>query len=199
MDSELEMFGVSGHQYKLNPPVDLAFVRAVEEEYHFRLPEDYVQFITEVGDGGAGPGYGLCSFGFYRTEVKNAKAAKMRNSYLHGLSKNPQLQPLKPDDLEYVGESYKQNLEKYLMAESFNWDNDTPNGFFHLGTYGCALDYGLITCGERYGQIFICDVEYVFELEADSFQTFYQDWLNFILDTEQFKEELEMWRRLRNR
>ena len=64
---------------------------------------------------------------------------------------------------------------------------------------GCALDYGLITCGERYGQIFICDVEYVFDLKAGSFQTFYQDWLNFILDTEQFKEELEMWRRLRNR
>ena len=51
MDPGLEIPGVSEHQYKLKPPVDLAFVRAVEEEYHFRLPEDYVQFITEVGDG----------------------------------------------------------------------------------------------------------------------------------------------------
>ena len=48
------MFGASKHQYKLNPPVDTAFVHKVEEKYHFRLPEDYFKFITEVGDGGAG-------------------------------------------------------------------------------------------------------------------------------------------------
>lgn len=75
MDSGLEMFGASKHQYKLNPPVNLPFVRAIEEEYRFRFPEDYVQFITEIGDGGAGPGYGLFSFGFYRTASKSAREA----------------------------------------------------------------------------------------------------------------------------
>ncbi len=198
MDPNLKMHGASEHQYKLKPPVDLAFVRAVEEEYHFRLPEDYVQFITEVGDGGAGPGYGLYSFGFYHTQAKSAREAKLRDSYLHGLSKDPQLQLLEPDldVLKYfciLEESYKQNTEKYFRAGSFNHDNDTPNGFFHLGTYGCARDYGLITCGERYGQIFIYDIEGAFELEAGSFQAFYQDWLDFILDTERFKKELKMW------
>ena len=59
MDPKLELFGVSDHQYRLGSPVDLSFVLSIEEEYHFRFPEDYVQFITEVGDGGAGPGYGL--------------------------------------------------------------------------------------------------------------------------------------------
>ena len=67
MDPQLEMFGVADHQYRLGSPVDLAFVRTIEEAYHFRFPEDYVQFITEVGDGGAGPGYGLYPFGYYFT------------------------------------------------------------------------------------------------------------------------------------
>lgn len=91
-------------------------------------------------------------------------------------------------------EEYKQNPEKCFGAGNCNWDNDALCGFFHLGTYGCAREYGLITCGERRGQIFVYDIEGAFELEAGSFQAFYQDWLDFILDTEQFKKELEEWR-----
>ena len=49
------------------------------------------------------------------------------------------------------------------------------------------------------GQVFINDTEGLFELESDSFQAFYQDWLDFILDTERFQKELEEWREIRNR
>ena len=202
MDPGLEIPGVSEHQYKLKPPVDLAFVRAVEEEYHFRLPAASVPFLPSVFSGGAGPGYGLSSFGFYRTEAKSAREARMRESYLSGLSKDPQMLPLEPDELEYfciTEEDYQQNPGKYFGTGSYNTDNDVPNGFFHLGTYGCARDYGLITCGERHGQIFINDIEGAFELEAGSFQAFYQDWLDFILDTEGFRKELKMWRGIRSR
>ncbi len=202
MDPQLEMFGVSRHQYRLKPPVDLTFVRAVEEEYHFQLPEDYVQFITEVGDGGAGPGYGLCSFGVYRTEAKSAREARVRDSYLSGLAKDLRLLPLEPGEAEdfcVEEEDCKQNPEKYFAATSYNQDTDTPYGFFHLGTYGCARDYGLVTAGERRGQVFIDGIEGAFEMEADSFQAFYQNWLDFILDAKRFLKKLEEWRRIRNR
>ncbi len=43
-------------QYKLNPPVPEDFVRDVEEQCGFTLPQDYRRFITQVGDGGAGQG-----------------------------------------------------------------------------------------------------------------------------------------------
>ena len=187
MDPQLEMFGVADHQYRLGSPVDLAFVRTIEEAYHFRFPEDYVQFITEVGDGGAGPGYGLYPFGYYCTEVESTKEAKAREIWL--------------EDFCISKEEYEKNPEKYFRGGkgSFNWDNDTPYGFFHLGTYGCWRDFGLITAGERYGQVFIRDTEGAFELEARNFQEFYQDWLNSILDTKQFQKELEEWRRIRNR
>ena len=81
------MFGVADHQYRLGPPVDLAFVRAMEKKYHFRFPDDYVQFITEVGDGGAGPGYGLYPFGYYCTEAKSKEEAKAREMYLRGMDR----------------------------------------------------------------------------------------------------------------
>ena len=38
MDPQFEINGVDSHQYRLNPPVDPAFVRAAEEEYHFWFP-----------------------------------------------------------------------------------------------------------------------------------------------------------------
>ena len=57
----------------------------------------------------------------------------------------------------------------------------------------------MITAGERCGQVFIHDTEGAFELETNSFQAFYQNWLDFILDTEQFQKELEELRRIRNR
>ncbi len=53
IDKKYEIFGVSRHHYKLNCPVNKEFVHKVEEKYHFILPKDYAQFITEVGDGGA--------------------------------------------------------------------------------------------------------------------------------------------------
>ncbi len=202
MDLKLEINGVSEHQYKLNPPVDLKFVHAIEKKYHFQFPEDYVQFITEVGDGGAGPGYGLFSFKFYNAEAKSARDVKLRDVYLHGLSRDPHLLPLEPDFLDdfcVAKDEYQQNPEKYLRATGYNKDTYVPYGFFHLGTYGCGRDYGVITFGERRGQIVIHDLEGAFELEADNFQAFYQDWLAFLLDTERFKQELEEGRRIKNR
>ena len=207
IDPRLEMFGASNHQYRLGLPVDLTFVRSIEEEYHFQFPEDYVQFITEVGDGGAGPGYGLYPFGYYSTEAASTKETKTREIYLHGLGRELQLLPVDPEWLENFcisKEDYKKNPEKYFQGSrgSFNWHNDVlygPYGFFHLGTYGCWRDFGLITAGERRGQVFIHDTEGAFELEASSFQAFYQDWLDFILDTEQFQKELKAWKRIRNR
>ena len=204
MDPQLKMFGVADHQYRLGSPVDLAFVRTIEEAYHFRFPEDYVQFITEVGDGGAGPGYGLYPFGYYCTEVESTKEAKAREIYLRGLGRELKLLPIESEWLEdfcISKDEYEKNPEKYFQGGkgSVKWENDTPYGFFHLGTYGCWRDFGLITAGERYGQVFIRDTEGAFELEARNFQEFYQDWLNSILDTKQFQKELEEWRRIRNR
>ncbi len=194
MDPQLEMFGVSEHQYKLGSPVDLTFVRSIEEKYHFRFPEDYVQFITEVGDGGAGPGYGLYPFSYYCTEAESAKEANARKKYLHRLGRELRLLPIEPewlDDFCISQEDYKKNPEKYVLYG--------PYGFFHLGTHGCWRDFGLVTAGERYGQVFIYDTEGAFELAASSFQAFYQDWLDFILDTKRFQKELDEWKRVRNR
>lgn len=58
-------FGSIGHQYRLNDPLPATVIDEFEREHGIALPEDYKQFITSIGNGGAGPYYGLLPFGQY--------------------------------------------------------------------------------------------------------------------------------------
>lgn len=60
-DKDFQVFGAQKHQYRLNPVVSPAQIKAFEQKYHVQLPEEYVFFLTHVGNGGAGPYYGLYS------------------------------------------------------------------------------------------------------------------------------------------
>lgn len=51
-------FGAAQHRYALGPAMTEAALVAVEADLG-ALPEDLRAFVLEVGDGGAGPGYGL--------------------------------------------------------------------------------------------------------------------------------------------
>lgn len=52
MDSKYQIFGASKHRYQLNPVVSLEKVRAFEQKYQIILPEEYVFFLTQVGNCG---------------------------------------------------------------------------------------------------------------------------------------------------
>lgn len=55
------IFGANRHKYKLNLPASLKQVRRFEEKHNLLLPEEYKFFLTQIGNGGAGPYYGLYS------------------------------------------------------------------------------------------------------------------------------------------
>jgi hypothetical protein len=58
-DPELRRHGAEEHRYALRPPLDEAAVAAFEERHGVVLPAEYRGFLREVGDGGAGPYYGI--------------------------------------------------------------------------------------------------------------------------------------------
>lgn len=59
LDQDLEVFGADTHEYILNPVLSEKEVTQFEKEHQISLPKDYVAFITQVGNGGVGPFYGL--------------------------------------------------------------------------------------------------------------------------------------------
>jgi hypothetical protein len=59
LDPDCRAFGANGHRYLLNPPVAEAAVESIERRYAITLPGAYRRFVLEVGDGLAGPDYGL--------------------------------------------------------------------------------------------------------------------------------------------
>lgn len=202
VDKKYELFGTSTHKYKLNPPVSASFVRSIEEKYGFTLPEDYFHFITEVGDGGAGPDYGLQSFTKLLTEGSDSHSKRYWEEYRYSLAKPFVPRPMLADEVEEFAiatkEAYERNPDNYFICEEYLETKfcDTK-GFYTLGTHGCQWDFGLIITGEKRGQVFDTDNEGAYGFVAGSFTEFYQNWLEKIADTEGLQKELEYRRELK--
>jgi hypothetical protein len=58
-DEGFRVFGAKRHQYRLGPPLSEGELAAFESTNRVRLPEEYRQFLSTTGNGGAGPFYGL--------------------------------------------------------------------------------------------------------------------------------------------
>ena len=61
LDTGLKVFGADKHGYKFNGVTALSIVRDFEKRHRITFPQGYVDFLTQVGDGGAGPDLGLYS------------------------------------------------------------------------------------------------------------------------------------------
>lgn len=58
-DPRHDIFGSKQHGYALGTCLSEDQIRSLEEGYSIHIPESYRQFLLHVGNGGAGPGYGL--------------------------------------------------------------------------------------------------------------------------------------------
>src|SRR5262245_23361595 len=58
-----KVFGAELHGFALHPPLTEAAVRKFESKHRIRLPEDYRGFLIELGNGGAGPFWGVFKLG----------------------------------------------------------------------------------------------------------------------------------------
>ena len=60
LDKCHQFFGASGHKYARKEPVSETRIKMVEKSLGAPLPEELRSYYLEVGDGVAGPDYGLC-------------------------------------------------------------------------------------------------------------------------------------------
>jgi len=152
-----KIFGVEEHGFKLKPPLSETEVAGFEKRYRINLPADYRQFITEIGNGGAGPYYGVFPLGYmddafdvapwdkpYRIVGELAAEFPYREAW-NDLSGRP------PDELAQQNE---EEYERELGAfEGRIFAPSTMNGAFPICHMGCALRVWLVVTGEQYGRL----------------------------------------------
>ncbi len=59
LDTNYQVFNAQAHRYRLNPCLSSQQIDALEQRSQILLPAEYRLFLQEIGNGGAGPDYGI--------------------------------------------------------------------------------------------------------------------------------------------
>ncbi|MDO4259385.1 MAG: SMI1/KNR4 family protein [Actinomycetaceae bacterium] len=186
-----EASGADSHDYILGDPISLSEVRTFEAEYEVTLPDEYVLFLTEVGNGGkfikpghwanglgAGPGYGIYPFALEQQREETEDFKDLQQMATVGVLSDEEWRstfaPL--DEMDY-------------SADPDTWDALWEK--IHYGTLpiaygGCTDFYGLIINGPSCGVIVDSNGEHTFldgppSVVGSDFLSWYESWLDDIL------------------
>lgn len=150
-DGTRGIFGSSKHGYKLNPTVTREEVRLFEERWHLNFPDEYVFFLTKVGNGGAGPYYGL-----YPLE-----SLAVHNEYLKLYDDRDKENLPAFIDRNMSSSDWARTMEE---MDEINDDNEYDvrmkqvcSGLLVIGTQGCTYDNLLMWKGSEKGKIVYID------------------------------------------
>lgn len=69
LDAERQVFGAENHGWALNAPLCEDEVERFEAEHGVTLPDEYRRFLLRLGNGGAGPYYGLAPLEVWDAEA----------------------------------------------------------------------------------------------------------------------------------
>ncbi len=149
---------------ELNPPLSAVDVRKFEVDNQIELPDDYREFLLQVGNGGVGPPeYGLCTLGTEETQFKP-----------HGWSAR--------QDLTRIRDTFP--FTKYWIWDDGGVSDEGTaahvyNGSLKLGTEGCGMDWHLIITGPDRGVPWMISGEGIQPVcPKRSFIQWYEDWLD---------------------
>lgn len=166
IDKNHKVFGADTHLYKMNPPMKLKEVTAFQKEHSVQLPESYIQFITQIGDGGAGPFYGLNSLEdsiiTYYDENDEAKTEYFGLSQPFPHTEIWNIESELKDlyaEIEAAEEAKDEALSEKLHEKK--WDMiGAPNhdyGRINISDYGCGVQISLVVNGSEKGNIWTDD------------------------------------------
>lgn len=167
-DVNMDVFGAGTHQYKLEKPVSEMKIRAFEQQYGIDLPEEYRNFLMLVGNGGAGPYYGIYGLRALKEQLQKERG------YLS-----------KADPVIYPGmsdEEWDSTADPEGRGES---EELFPyGGILPIGSQGCTLMTGLVLKGPYCGQVVYYDEDLCgkpFFVREKGFLAWYERWLREVI------------------
>lgn len=174
VDSSRAVFGASSHKYALHNTATAQDIGKWEAAHGVKLPEDYAFFLTRLGNGGAGPYYGIYSLD--KATSYSEREALASPCVLHPkMAKDEWNRLAEPliSDRDVSGEEYDAARSRIF------------GGMLCFGTQGCEYDMYLVLQGPHCGRVVYTsdvypDVPFFFVYEK-SFLDWYERWLDEII------------------
>lgn len=194
--SKEQVFGSQIHKFKLNRVLGEDEVEWFERNYAIALPEDYRHFVTKIGNGGAGPTYGVFPLGFMDDTGAGLKRWKERNDLVGDLSEPFQFDATWNDltglPSNNLADADEDEYDREMKAfETRYWDGSLMNGAIPICHTGCALRVWLVVSGKQAGRLWhdgradYSGIAPMFRADGSphSFSSWYFDWLEESLRT----------------
>lgn len=161
-DPKCQKFGAGRHRYRLEPVLSEAEVSAFEEQHGVTLPEAYRNFVTQVGDGGAGPFYGL-----FRLKESRRRDAEWEEREIPDFLATPF-----PHTEAWTPDPYKE-----LDGDEYD-DPQWITGSLNIAEFGCGAFLRLVITGPERGHVWFDDRPSDGGLTRErGFYEWYMDWL----------------------
>lgn len=179
LDKNLTVFGAERHSYLLRPHLDEATIVAFEHKNEITLPQEYRTFLLELGNGGAGPAYGVFPLNAFETEADFSEEqcipAFLTKAFpYHELHPYPEEGDMALDALD--DEDYALQVQ----------------GSLPLAHLGCGMMVRLVLSGENHGELWLDDrsSDYgIYLLDKQGFAHWYESWLDKELQAFEVYEE----------
>ncbi len=140
VDSSLKVFGAGSHKYQTKPPISYSEIGLFESKYQLKIPLSYKEFLLMIGNGGAGPYYGLYPLGYGLDELTEKAGETL------GLS--ARVSPGTTDE-EWRNLTQRINDDEDMSDEEFDQEvSKLYSGILPIGTQGCTYLHALVVTGE---------------------------------------------------
>lgn len=148
-DKKYMVFGSSSHEYVLNAPKSEVELVNFESTHKINLPQGYRDFLKQIGNGGAGPYYGLLPL---------EKCLDHNLDFPDGTLIDPgqKFAFEEPWNLAFSSVENESDYDKLVQDQGYN-DSKWSNGMIHLANFGCGVSINLVVNGKEYGHIWVDD------------------------------------------
>jgi hypothetical protein len=142
-DNRFLVPGAGSHRYQMRPPLSEARVSRIEKRIKIRFPEEYRLFVTRVGEGGAGPYYGVLALDSNAGEVI-VEDEKVRKPFRWTEAFNPYdwEDPAADEDVLCDGDE-EYGVGVMLFAP----------GALCICNFGCGIRFFLVVNGSSVGEV----------------------------------------------
>lgn len=164
-DPLCRIFGADKHQYQFAPPASPEEVQAMQQRLGVTFPEDYVTYLTRLGNGGAGPQYGLYSLEQLALWNEHLPDPVSRETWL---------------DSRLTPGRWMQAVRKFNALAEEDADavfHRMTHGALIIGTQGCTVDTLLLCSGEDAGKIVYIDWNFLEEKPPHFTGMYFAEWL----------------------